>query len=77
MNITDFVKNFENAIEGIPVGSISPDTEFRQLEQWDSLAALTIMAMVNAEYDVELAAEELKNSKTIEDIFRVVAAKKQ
>ena len=77
MNINDFVKNFENAIEGIPAGSITPKTEFRGLTQWDSLAALSIMAMVNAEYDVELAAEELKNSKTIEDIFQAVAAKKK
>lgn len=77
MNISEFVKNFENAIEGIKAGSLEPKTEFRDIPQWDSLAALSIMAMVNAEYDVELATEELKTSKTIEDIFQVVAAKKR
>ena len=77
MTINEFLRNFENALEGITAGSLEPKLEFRNLQQWDSLAALSVMAMVNAEYDVELAAEELKNSKTIEDLFQIVAAKRQ
>jgi len=77
MNITEFVQHFENAIDGIKPGSLDPKTEFRNVEQWDSLAALSIIAMVNAEYDVELTAEELKNGKTIEDLFQAVAGKKK
>ena len=77
MNMNDFVKNFENAIGGIQTGSLNAKTEFSSIEQWDSLAALSILAMVSTEYGVELAAEELKNSKTIEDLFHIMEAKKQ
>lgn len=77
MNIDDFIASFECAVDGIPSGSLSPTTQFRDLKEWDSLAALSIIAMVNAEYGVELSASELRNSKSIENIFRAVTAKRE
>jgi acyl carrier protein len=77
MNINDFVRGFENAMEDITAGSLAAGTKFRELAGWDSLAALSVIAMVDADYGVELTADELKKSQTIEDIFNVVAAKKK
>ena len=51
------------------------DTEFKQLEEWSSLMALSLIAMVDEEYDVTLKGDDIKNSKTIEDLFKIVSSK--
>lgn len=72
MQIEDFIKNFEESIEGLDPGSVKPDTVFRDLPQWDSLAVLTTLAMIDAEYEVSVSANELAECATIFDLFEIV-----
>ena len=76
MNIQQFVSNFENAIEGIEPGSLSPETKYHQLAQWDSLALLCLLAMIDCEYDAQIGGMELKSCDTLSNIFDLVAFKK-
>ncbi len=76
MNLTDFVRQFEGAIDDVAPGTLQPQSRFRDLPQWSSLAALNIIAMADAEYGLELSADELKRSQTVEELFRLLSAKK-
>lgn len=75
MELETFIKNFEVAVEDVEVGTLSGTTTFRSLEQWDSLAVLTVIAMVDAEYDVRLKAKELKQVETLAELHALIAAK--
>ena len=75
MGLNTFIKNFEEAVEDVEVDTLAADTSFRSLEQWDSLAVLTVIAMVDAEYDVRLKAKELKQVATLAELHELVAAK--
>ena len=77
MNPIDFVRHFESAVDDIAAGSLEPQTKFRDLPQWSSLAALNIIAMVDAECGVELLTEELRKCQSIEELFQIVSAKKK
>lgn len=77
MEINKFIDNFISQFDIIPTGTINGDTEFRSLEAWDSLTALSIMAMVDDEYGVTLTGEDIKKSNTINDIFEIVKNKKK
>jgi acyl carrier protein len=76
MEINQFVRNFENAIFGIEPNSLNPDTRFREIEQWESLALLCLLAMIDNDYAVQVGGMELKQCETLRDIFDTVAAKK-
>jgi acyl carrier protein len=75
VTIDGFIRNFEDAIEDIEPNSLSPDTPFTELVEWDSLAALSILAMIDAEYDTAISGKELRASKTLKDLFEVVRSK--
>lgn len=75
-SVDEFVRNFESTVEGTEPGSLNPDTEFTTLDEWDSLAALSVLAMVDAEYETEITGNELRNSKTLRDLFTIVQSKK-
>ena len=76
MNITAFIQQFEASIEGIELGSIAPDTVLASIQQWDSLALLTTLAMADAEYGVTLSGNEINACVTIQNLFDLVKAKK-
>lgn len=70
-----FVNSFALQFDETDPQSIRIDTNFKDLEEWSSLTALSIMAMVDEEYGVNLTAEDLKNSNTLGDIFNIISSK--
>ena len=76
MDIKTFIQEFEASIEGLEPGTVTPETRFQELEQWDSLAVLTTIAMVDAEFEVELTANEILACNTIREFAELVEAKR-
>lgn len=56
-------------------GNLALDTQFKTLEQWDSLASVSTVAMVYANYDVQISGNELVGCTTVADILELVTAK--
>ena len=77
MSLEKFIENFEEAVEDIEPGSLTAETAYRELEEWDSLAVLTVIAMVDAEYNVRLKADALKSCETLEALFALVSSRSE
>jgi len=75
MEIKDFVENFANQFDDTDASEIQAGTNFRDLDEWSSLVALSIIAMVDEEYDVTLKGDDIKNATTVEDLFNTVKSK--
>lgn len=75
MNIKDFINNFSEQFDDLDASALTPETEFKQLDDWNSLVALSVIAMVDEEYDVTIKGDDIRNAKTIEDLFNTVKAK--
>lgn len=76
MEINEFVKNFEHQFDEVEKGSMTADTDFRELDEWSSLTALSIIAMIDEEYDVAIKSDDIKAAKTVQDLFDIVNSKK-
>lgn len=74
MTIENFVEKFEFAIEADP-GSLSGDTEFKSLPNWDSLNALSVIAMADADFDVTLSGQDIQDCQTIGAVWKIVESK--
>lgn len=75
MELNDFVAKFAELFEDIDTSNFTGETNFRDNDEWSSLIGLSVIAMVDEEYDVTLKGDDVKNSKTIEDLFNVVKSK--
>lgn len=75
MDIKNFIENVAAQFEDTDANEFAATTEFKALEEWSSLTALSIIAMVDDEYDVALKGDDIRNSKTIEDLYNVVLSK--
>lgn len=76
MELNQFTTNFAAQFDDTDADQFIPSTDFRALEEWSSLIALSIIAMVDEEYEVKLKGDDIRNSKTIEDLFNIVKSKK-
>jgi acyl carrier protein len=77
MLLEDFIKMFEAEISDITPNSVGAETVFKQLDAWNSMQALILIAMVDSEYGITLTAENLHDCITVSDLFSVVQNKKQ
>lgn len=75
MDLKQFIANFAEQFEDTDASEFTPETEFKALDEWCSLIALSIIAMVDEEYDVTLKGDDIRKSKTIQDIFNIVNEK--
>lgn len=75
MELNDFVTKFAEQFDDTDVSLFTPQTHFREIDEWSSLIALSIIAMVDEEYDVTLKGDDIRNSETVEDVFNAVRAK--
>ena len=48
---------------------------FKELDEWSSLIALSVIAMADEEYEVTLKGEDIRTSNTVEDLFNVVKSR--
>ena len=72
MGIEEFIVNFAEQLDDTEAVALTPQTEFRELDDWSSLAALSVIAMVDEEYGVTIGSETFKNAKTIQDLYEQI-----
>ncbi len=74
MNLDEFVKIFAAQFENTPVDQFTPETVFKNLEEWDSLSVLSIVSMVDEEFEKTITGANLRSINTIEDLFIFIEA---
>ena len=75
MELKDFIENFAAQFDDTDANEINAETKFKELDEWSSLIALSIIAMADDEYDVTLKGDDIRNANTIEDLFNTVKSK--
>lgn len=75
MDINSFVEKFASLFDNTDASMISADTNFRSLEEWDSMIALSLIALVDDEMGVRLTGDDIRSSNTVSDIYKIISSK--
>ena len=75
LQLDTFVEKLEGQFEELEKGTLTLETDFRQLAEWTSMQALIVIASFDWEYGVTISAEELGDAKTVRDLFNLVQSK--
>ena len=75
MELSVFIENFADQFDDTDASEIKAETVFKDLEEWSSLIALSVIAMIDEEYDITIKGDDIRNSDTIEDLFNIVKSK--
>ncbi len=73
MDIKEFISNFAEQFDDLDASVLTPETEFKQMDDWNSLVALSVIAMIDEEYDVTLKGNDITSAKTIQELYNTVS----
>lgn len=68
-----FINLFTEALER--EDSVSITDKFRDYEEWDSLAVLSIIAMIKQNYDITIPRQEFDQLVTLADMYGYISSK--
>ena len=75
MELNTFIENFAAQFDETDASVFTAETRFRDLDEWSSLIGLSLIAMVDEEYDITLKGDDIKNANTVEDLYNTVKSK--
>lgn len=75
MELQDFIQHFAEQFDDTEASVFTPETEFRELDEWSSLISLSVIGMVDEKYGVALKGVDFREANTIEDLFNIVKSK--
>lgn len=75
MEIKEFIEKFAEIFDDTDAATFSPETKFRELDEWSSLSALGVIALADDEFDVELSGNEMRQANTIQELFDLISSK--
>lgn len=76
MDINLFIEQFGDQFDETDVSEFTPDTDFKNLDEWNSLTALSVIAMVDACFGARINGDDIRSARTIDDLFQIVISKK-
>ena len=71
-----FIELFANLFDETDINVFTPQTKFKELEEWSSLIALSVILMVDEEYGTTIEGKDIENVGTIEELFNTIESKK-
>ena len=75
--LKEFVELFAEQFDALPEEEISASTVFHDLDEYSSLTALSIISMIDEEFEVTIKGDDLKKAVTVEDLKNTVKSKLQ
>lgn len=67
-----FIEKLKDNVDALESADITPDTDLTSLEDWDSIALLSVMSVVASEYGVNLKGTDIIKAATPSAIFALI-----
>ena len=75
MTLNEFIKKFAEEFDETPMSDFTADTKYRQLDEWSSISGLSIISMIDEEFDKQITGADLRSVLTIEELYNLVKSK--
>lgn len=68
----EFIEKFASLFPVTPKEEINEDTEYKYLDDWSSMTTLSLIAMVEDDYNVTLSSSDIRNADTVSELFELI-----
>ncbi|MDE6468326.1 MAG: acyl carrier protein [Muribaculaceae bacterium] len=75
MDMKEFIVKFADIFCDVDPDTLTPETNFRDIDDWSSLSALVLIALASDDYDVELKGDDIRGANTIQDIYDIIKSR--
>jgi len=72
MTIEEFVKKVQNELQDTPAEQITADTNYKELDEWGSLTSLSLISMIEEEYDKLITGADVRARNSVKELWEYV-----
>ena len=72
MTIEEFVEHFADEMTETPAGTITAETNYKELAEWGSLASLSIIPMIDEEYGHLITGADVRARNSVKELWEYV-----
>ncbi len=73
--LDEFVELFAEQFDETDASEFTAETVFHDLDEWSSLIGLSVIAMIDEEFEVVIKGDEMRSAVTVEDLYNIVKSK--
>jgi acyl carrier protein len=73
--MVEFITNFQEILEDTEIQEINKNVDFKNLDEWDSMTTLMLIAMVDEKYEKQINGKDIEESITLENLFKRIQSK--
>ena len=74
MDINEFISKFAEMLEIEDIEALTPETEFRDLDEWSSISVMEFIAFADENYGKQIGDVHIKSCQTIQDLYNLMKA---
>ncbi|MCS6968234.1 MAG: acyl carrier protein [Cytophagales bacterium] len=74
LDLGEFINDFASLFNDLQV-QLTESTNFKEIEEWDSLVALSLIALVDEKYGIRLLGEDIRSVTTILELYQKLLSK--
>lgn len=75
MELKEFIDSFVEQFDDTEASEITSDTKFKDLDEWSSLIAMGVIALVRTQYGKTVTGKDIRACETVKDLFELVLSK--
>ncbi len=75
MDVYEFIKKIEAEYEDVPVGLLTPASNFKEIINWSSINVVVFSTLIEYEYHVLLNPDDFKTINTVSELFELIRSK--
>lgn len=72
MKIEEFVEKVQGELHDTPAEQITAETNYKELDEWSSLASLSLIAMIEEEYDKLITGADVRARNSVKELWEYV-----
>jgi acyl carrier protein len=75
MIMNEFIENFYEILDDTEKNEINQNTDFKNLDEWDSMTTLMLIAMVDEKYEKQVNGKDIEECETLENLYTRIQSK--
>lgn len=72
MTIEEFVEKVQGELQETPAEKITADTNYKELDEWGSLTSLSLISMIEEEYDKLITGADVRARNSVRELWEYV-----
>jgi acyl carrier protein len=72
MTLEEFVEKVQGELQETPAEQITAETNYKELEEWGSLTSLSLISMIEEEYDKLITGADVRARNSVKELWEYV-----